>query len=106
MAYAQKQKSKYTTGLHQFNLWALAANAFFILLHVVQTYIWYDGLAQDVDIWSSQASVAILLIWVLLMENNRRKLFFDAKIPFSIQIIHFARKYHGYFFTWATIYTF
>lgn len=106
IAYAQSRKTKYTTGLHRFNVWALAANAFFILLHFAQTHLWYDGLAQDVSIWSSQVSVVILLVWVLLMENNRRGLFFGKKMPISQQIIAFARKYHGYYFAWAAIYTF
>jgi hypothetical protein len=98
IAYAQSRSLKYTTGLHRVNYWALGVNAFFILLHFVQTHIWYDGLAQDVSIWSSQVSVVILLVWVLLMENNRRGLFFGKKAPISRQIITFARKYHGYFF--------
>ena len=85
---------------------ALAASAFFILLHFVQTHIWYDGLAQDVSIFSSQGSVIVLLVWVLLMENNRRGMFFGKKLPIKQEIIRFARKYHGYFFAWATIYTF
>jgi hypothetical protein len=106
IAYAQRSRLKYTTGLHQVNFMALGANAFFILLHFVQTHIWYDGLAQDVSIWSSQVSVVILLVWVLLMENNRRGLFFGKKMPISRQVIAFARKYHGYYFAWATIYTF
>jgi hypothetical protein len=59
-----------------------------------------------VSIWSSQASVVILLIWVLLMENPRRGLFFGKKIPISARITRFARKYHGYFFSWAIVYTF
>jgi hypothetical protein len=68
--------------------------------------VWYDGLAQDVSIWSSQASVIVLLVWVLLMENRRRGMFFGKKLPIKQEIIRFARKYHGYFFAWATIYTF
>lgn len=104
--YAQKNVKKYSSGLHPVNIWALAANAFFILLHLVQTHIWYDGLAQDVSIWSSQASVIVLLVWVLLMENNRRGLFFGKPAPFSKEVVRFARTYHGYFFAWATVYTF
>jgi hypothetical protein len=104
--YSQKNKSKYTTGLHKFNYWALGLNAAFILLHVVQTHLWYDGLAQDVSIFSSQASVIVLLIWVLIMENKRRGMFFGKKVPISKEIVRFARKYHGYFFAWATVYTF
>jgi putative effector of murein hydrolase LrgA (UPF0299 family) len=104
--FAQKRRPKYTTGLHKVNLLALGINAVFILLHFAQTHIWYDGLAQDVSIWSSQISVIILLIWVILMENPRRGMFFGKKVPISKEITRFARKYHGYFFAWATIYTF
>lgn len=104
--YAQSRRLKYTGGLHPVNRWALSANAFFILVHFVQTHLWYDGLAQDVSIWSSQVSVIILLVWVLLMENNRRGMFWGKPLPIRKSIISFARKYHGYYFAWATIYTF
>jgi len=103
---AQSRRARYTTGLHWFNVAAVAANAVFILLHLVQTHVWYDGLAQDVSIFSSQGSVIVLLVWILLMENNRRGMFFGKKLPIGQRIIRFARKYHGYFFAWATIYTF
>lgn len=104
--YAQNKIGSYSSGLHKVNLWALVANAFFILLHFVQTHIWYDGLAQDVSIFSSQGSVIVLLVWVLLMENSRRGIFFGKKLPVSKAITQFAKKYHGYFFAWAIIYTF
>lgn len=104
--YAQKHVKRYTTGLHPVNLWALGINALFILLHFVQTHLWYDGLAQDVSIFSSQGSVIVLLVWILLMENPRRGLFLGKKLPLSKDVTHFARKYHGYFFAWAIIYTF
>jgi hypothetical protein len=104
--YAQTRVKKYSTQLQTVNYIALASNAFFIALRIIQSQIWYDGLAQDVSIWSSQASVAILLIWVLLMENNRRGMFFGKPVPISKEIVRFARKYHGYFFAWATVYTF
>jgi hypothetical protein len=104
--YSQKSKAKYTTGLHKFNYWALALNAGFILLRVVQTHLWYDGLAQDVSIFSSQGSVIVLLVWILVMENSRRGMFFGKKVPISQEINRFARRYHGYFFAWATVYTF
>lgn len=104
--YAQTHVRGYTNGLHRINWIALGANAVFIFLHLLQTQVWYDGLAQDVSIFSSQGSVIVLLVWVLLMENPRRGLAFGKKAPISQEIIRFARKYHGYFFAWATIYTF
>ena len=104
--YAQTKVKKYSTKPHLVNYIALAVNAVFILLRVLQTHLWYDGLAQDVSIWSSQVSVIILLVWVLLMENQRRGMFFGKPVPLSKDLIRFARKYHGYFFAWATVYTF
>ncbi len=104
--YAQTRVKKYSTSLHAVNYAALGVNAFFILLRILQTHLFYDGLAQDVSIWTSQASVAIMLIWILLMENQTRGLFFGKKAPLSKELIRFARKYHGYFFAWATVYTF
>lgn len=104
--YGQTRVKRYTGGLHRINLAALAANAFFILLHFAQTHIWYDGLAQDVSIWSSQGSVILLLVAVLLMENPRRGLFFGKRAPISNEIGRLVRKYHGYVFAWAAVYTF
>ncbi len=104
--YAQTRVKKYTSGLHGVNIIALAVNALFILLHFVQTHIWYDGLAQDVSIFSSQGSVIVLLIWIMLMENNRRGVIFGKKLPIGKRVLQFARKYHGYYFAWAIIYTF
>jgi hypothetical protein len=104
--YAQRSKLKYTTGLHKVNVVALVGNAAFIVLHLIQTHIWYDGLAQDVSIWSSQWSVILLLVLILLMENPRRGLFFGKKAPLSKEVVRFVRKYHGYIFSWGIVYTF
>lgn len=106
--YAQTRRAshKYTTGLHRVNGVALLLNAAFIGLHFVQTHLFYDGLAQDTPVWSSQWSVIIMLVWILLMENSRRGLFFGKKVPVSQGIIQFARRYHGYVFAWAIVYTF
>jgi hypothetical protein len=104
--YGQTRVRKYATGLHPVNLWALGVNAFFILLHFIQTHIWYDGLAQDVSIFSSQGSVILMLVAILLMENKRRGLFWGKKMPLGKRAVSFLRKYHGYIFAWATVYTF
>lgn len=104
--YAQRNVKKYSPGLHPVNIWALGANAFFIILHFVQTHLWYDGLAQDVSIFSSQGSVILMLVAILLMENQRRGLFWGKKVPLGKRVTSFVRKYHGYIFAWATVYTF
>jgi hypothetical protein len=69
--YAQHHVRHYTAGLNRVNIIALAANLGFIVLHMLQTQIFYDGLAQDVSIYSSQGSVILLLVVVLAMENRR-----------------------------------
>lgn len=104
--YAQTRVQKYSTGIHDVNLWALGMNAFFILLHFVQSHLWYDGIAQDVPVWSSQFSVILMLCAILVMENRRRGMFFGKPAPISKQVVDFARRYHGYLFSWATVYTF
>ena len=104
--YAQTRVHKYTKGLHWINFIALGANAFFIVIHLLQTAVWYDGLAQDTSIMSSQGSVILMLVMILLMENQRRGLFFGKKIGFLKETGRVARQYHGYIFAWAIIYTF
>ncbi len=104
--YAQKHVRGYTNGLHPVNIAALVLNGVFVLLHFVQTHLWFDGLAQDHPPQYPQYAVIVLLVWVLLMENDRRGLFFGKKLPIGKQIGSFARRYHGYFFSWAILYTF
>jgi hypothetical protein len=104
--YAQTRVQRYSSGLHPVNLWALGVNAVFIVLHLFQSQVWYDGLAQDTPVWSSQGSVILMLCAILIMENKRRGMFFGVKAPLSKRVMDFARKYHGYLFSWATVYTF
>jgi hypothetical protein len=68
--YAQKYVKKYKPGLHTVNWVALGLNALFVALHFLQTHIFYDGLAQDTSIFSSQGAVVIMLVWILLMERT------------------------------------
>jgi hypothetical protein len=103
---AQTGKLRYTNSLHWENIAALGANAFFITLHLLQTHVWYDGLAGDTPEWTSQASVIVVLLAMLLMENQRRGLAFGVKAPFLKDAGRTVRKYHGYYFSWAIIYTF
>ncbi len=104
--HAQTRVKTYTGGLHKVNVLALGLNALFILLHFIQTHLWYDGLAQDVSVWSSQGSVVLMLVLILLMENQRRGLFWGKKLNFLKESGRLVRKYHGYIFAWGLIYTF
>tara|TARA_R110000850_G_scaffold125393_8_gene243798 strand:+ start:860 stop:1867 length:1008 start_codon:yes stop_codon:yes gene_type:complete len=103
---AQRDKLSYSGGLHRVNILAFATNAGFVVWHMIQTLFWYDGLAQDVSVWSSQWSVIIMLVLILHMENQRRGVFFGKKVPFLSETGGFIRKYHGYVFSWAIVYTF
>lgn len=47
-----------------------------------------------------------MLVAILLMENRRRGLFWGKKVPLGKRMLSFVRKYHGYVFAWATVYTF
>ncbi len=104
--YAHKHVKQYATGLHSINIIALIGNALFVVLHFVQTQLWYDGLAQDVPLQSAESSVILLLVIVLLMENRRRGLFLGKRAPIRTEIVDFLRHYHGYIFAWAIAYTF
>ena len=104
--YAQTHTKTTTVKLHPVNYAALAVNLFFSILHLVQTHVFYDGLAQDTHEVSPQVSVIIMLIWVLLMENYTRGMIAGYPLPISKELIHFARKYHAYYFSWAIVYTF
>jgi len=105
---AQQVRPRYIFGLHSFNVWALAINAFFILVHIAQTKLFYDGLAQDVHEATSMMSVVLMVFMIYIMEHKRRGIFFGKKIPVkAIDSVGGAlKRYHGYYFSWAIIYTF
>jgi hypothetical protein len=104
--YAQEKAHKYSDKLHPVNIIALGVNAVFVLLHLLQTHTHYDGTAQDTHIMTSQGSVVILLAMVLVMENQRRGLALGKRAPMMQEAARALRKYHGYIFSWAIIYTF
>jgi uncharacterized membrane protein YhdT len=103
---AQREKPKFSNDLRWFNWALIATNLIFIALHILQTQFYYDGLAQDVPEITALGSVAVMLMIIILFETPRRGLIFGKKFKFKDGFLHIARKYHGYFFAWATIYTF
>jgi hypothetical protein len=106
IAHAREARPRYIFGLHSFNVWALAINGGFVLVHIAQTRLFYDGLAQDVHEATSMMSVVLMLFLILLMENGRRGLFFGRKVRALTGVGDTVRRYHGYYFSWAIIYTF
>jgi len=92
--------------LSRINVAFLLVNGFFILLHVLQTHLWYDGLAQDVPISTSQNSVIVMLVIMLFLLNPRRGLFLGLKFPYSEPGLRFMNTVHGPYISWALVYTF
>ncbi len=88
------------------NFYLLFFNLIFILLHFIQTIFFYDGLAQDVPIFSSQYSVILILVTLILMQINNRGIFFNIKIKVPQKAMKLLYSIHGIIFTFAIVYTF
>lgn len=101
---AQRQKPKYGNDLRWFNWAMIGVNVAFALLHVAQTRLFYDGLAQSVPEISALGSVAVMLVFIIILETPRRGLILGKKFRFKDGFMYIIRKYHSYFFTWAIIY--
>lgn len=105
-AKKHRQSMRQTPGLHRLNWIALLGTLGFVILHWLQTAYFYDGLAQDVSVFSSQASVVLLLVMVLIIEAPRRGLFFGRGGNWLQPARSILIRYHGYYFAWAITYTF
>ena len=103
---ARRNRPKFSSGLRWFNVAMLGINVTFVILHIIQTQLFYDGLAQDVPELTALGSVALMLIVILILETPRRGIIFGKKLKFSQQFLQVVRHYHGYLFSWAAIYTF
>jgi len=101
-----KEKIQPSYKLTKYNFQLIGINLFFVLLHMAQTFFWYDGLAQDVSVASSQYSVIVMLVLVLIMENGRRGLFFGKKVNLPASGVKNVFNYHGFYIAWAITYTF
>jgi hypothetical protein len=110
--FAQKNRYGFRNtnarGIAKYTIFALLITVSFVVLHLFETQVWFDGLAQDVPIITSQGSVIVLLSIVLIIENQRRGLFLGRKAgkPFTSSVAAFFRTSHKYIFAWALIYTF
>ncbi|HMQ31157.1 MAG TPA: hypothetical protein PKD53_10530 [Chloroflexaceae bacterium] len=104
---AQRARPPYADGMRPVNWVALAVNAAGAALHYAQTRRYYDGLALDVPEGSSLGSAAFLLMLTMALEAPRRGLLLGMRRPaLPPELTRFARRYHGYIFSWATVYTF
>lgn len=102
----ERSNRRYEKTLKPVNMIALGINGFFILLHYLQTAIFYDGIAQDLPGWTSQGAVIMMLFVIMMMENRRRGMFFGKKLNFRTEFYDWLKRYHGYAFSFAVIYTF
>ncbi|WP_448212017.1 hypothetical protein [Colwellia sp. MEBiC06753] len=107
---SQKKKLSYQPtgklGLHKENVIALAVNLFFVLAHIVQTKVFYDGLAQDTSNFAAMISVVLVLAFTLVLEHNRRGFILGKRFEWLSYSRDVFVRYHGYYFSWAMIYTF
>jgi hypothetical protein len=88
------------------NLLLLIVNAIFIALHLLQTALFYDALAQFTPVFSSQGSVIVMLVMMLILLNARRGLFFGKKVALPPLGVSMTQKVHGYYIAWAVVFTF
>jgi len=102
----ERSSRKFTGTLKPVNVVALAINGVFIVLHLLQTLFFYDGIAQDLPSWTAQATVIMMLFVIMMMENRRRGMFFGKKLSFRKEFYDWLKRYHGYAFSFAVIYTF
>ena len=105
---ALPEAERYSTSLRPFNYHMLALHAGFHVLHLIQTHTSYDGLHGDVSFQASQVSVIALLGVVFALEAPTRGMFFGIPSHRGITKagIFVVRKYHGYLFQYAAIFTF
>jgi len=103
---AQRARPKYANEFRWFNWAMVGVNLGGFLLHWVQTQLWYDGLAIAVPEVTSQGSVILMLVFILILDAPRRGLFLGKKVKFHQAFLSTVRRYHGYLFSWALIYTF
>jgi len=103
---ARRARPKYDTRFRWFNWAMVGVNLAGFALHWVQTQLWYDGLAIAVPEVTSQGSVILMLVFILILETPRRGLVWGKKVRFHQRFLDIVRRYHGYLFSWALIYTF
>jgi hypothetical protein len=106
LVFLAMKERQHLKKLSRINLAFLSVNLIFILSHITKTLITYDGLAQDVPVWSSQFSVIIMLVIMIFMLNPRRGFILGKKIPYSKGGLAFVDKWHGIYISWALVYTY
>ena len=97
-----------------------ALNVGMVLLKFVQSQLFYSGLASDVPEWTALGSVALWILFAMVVQMPSRGLFFGywknfdyecigdtlANVLQSRDFIRFTRRYHGYGISFGTTYNF
>ena len=74
---------------------SLGVNMFFHVVHLAQTHVFYDSLAPTVFEAASQGSVIFMLMFIILLETERRGVFFGYGIANSLDVLDIIKRYHG-----------
>jgi len=106
LAFKFRREGMHAGSVSRLNVTALLVNGAFILLHILQSQLFYDGLAQYVPVWTSQGSVIVMLVIMLYSLAPRRGLILGFKPKFKERALAWVRSWHGFYISWALCYTF
>ena len=106
LAFRFRREADHHEKPSRLNIAAIAVNGAFVLLHILQTQLFYDGLAQDVPVWTIQGSVIAMLVIMIYSLTPRRGLILGFKPKFKARALSWVRSWHGFYISWAFCYTF
>lgn len=98
----------WSTHLDTINCVTIIGNILFAILRIVQTHIWYDGLAHDVSEVTSMGAVFIVVAIAILMQQTERGIVFGYSLQSEtfILLTNIMRRFHGYIFVWGILFVF
>ncbi len=94
------KKVEFTT----YNIMLLTFNLIMILSHIILSIKYFDMLAQDYPSYTAQATVVLMLIILLLIQNSKRGFIFGYKLK-NTRALNVLYKIHGPIFLFALVYT-
>ena len=98
----------WSTNLDTINCITIVGNILFVILRIVQTHIWYDGLAHDVSETASMGAVFLPVAIAIMMQQTERGIIFGYSLQSETFVIltNIARRFHGYIFVWGILFDF
>ena len=91
----KNRPKKYSVKMRTLNWISLGVNVFFHFAHLLQTHVFYDALAPTVYEGASQGSVIFMLLFIMMMETERRGIFFGYGIATALDVSDIVKRYHG-----------